>query len=111
MGTENVEIHAQWQENTLLSTYIASLVGSNSTVVKDTTTDQNIRYVGKDVNNYVSFNGELWRIIGVFGNNVKIMKADSIGDKQWSTLSSNVWNNSWLKSYLNGDYYCITSKC
>ena len=36
---------------------------------QDNTNDHNVRYVGANPNNYVSFNNELWRIIGVF--NVK----------------------------------------
>ena len=39
----------------------------NLKVENSTPTDSGIR-------NYIEFNGELWRIIGVFGNNVKIMK-------------------------------------
>ena len=34
----------------------------------DGTADNNLRYIGADPNNYVSFNNELWRIIGVFNN-------------------------------------------
>lgn len=34
----------------------------------DKTADNNLRYIGADPNNYVSFNGELWRIIGVMNN-------------------------------------------
>lgn len=34
----------------------------------DDTTDKNIRYIGSDPDNYVEFNGELWRIIGVMNN-------------------------------------------
>ncbi len=34
----------------------------------DETSDNNLRYIGKDPNNYVSFNNELWRIIGVMNN-------------------------------------------
>ena len=34
----------------------------------DDTTDKNLRYIGANPNNYVSFNNELWRIIGVFNN-------------------------------------------
>ncbi len=37
-------------------------------LLADGTTDNNIRYVGKNPNNYVRFNGELWRIIGVMNN-------------------------------------------
>ena len=43
---------------------------------KDNTVDENIRYYGSNPNNYVSFNNELWRIIGVFGNNVKLVRKD-----------------------------------
>ena len=46
---------------------------------KDNTEDQNIRYYGSNPNNYVSFNNELWRIIGVFGNNVKLVRRDRLG--------------------------------
>ena len=34
----------------------------------DNTVDNNLRYIGANPNNYVSFNNELWRIIGVFNN-------------------------------------------
>ena len=40
----------------------------------DNTKDQNVRYYGSDPNNYVSFNNELWRIIGVFNDNVKLVR-------------------------------------
>ena len=45
---------------------------------KDNTVDENIRYYGSNPNNYVSFNNELWRIIGVFGNNVKLVRKDRL---------------------------------
>ncbi|MDD4795766.1 MAG: DUF6273 domain-containing protein, partial [Bacilli bacterium] len=72
------------------------------------------RYQGLNPDNYVSFNGESWRIIGVFDdsthgiageNLVKIIRADSIGDYAWDSNYTNDWNNSSLKAYLNGDYY------
>ena len=34
----------------------------------DETVDNNLRYIGANPNNYVSFNVELWRIIGVMNN-------------------------------------------
>ena len=64
-----------------------------------------IRYYGKNPNNYVSFNNELWRIIGVIDSKIKIIRNESIGNMQWNSSSSNNWNNASLKSYLNGDYY------
>ena len=69
---------------------------------KDNTPDQNIRYYGSDPNNYVSFNNELWRIIGVFGNNVKLVRKDSLGSLSWdsseSSINGGVGINQWGES-------------
>ena len=77
---------------------------------KDNTPDQNIRYYGSDPNNYVSFNNELWRIIGVFGNNVKLVRKDSLGELSWdssdSTINSGNGINQWGEStYEDGSLY------
>ena len=66
---------------------------------------RDIRYYGKNPNNYVSFNNELWRIIGVIDGKIKIIRNESIGDMQWNSTNNNNWNNASLKSYLNKDYY------
>ena len=66
---------------------------------------ENIRYYGKNPNNYVSFNNELWRIIGVIDGKIKIIRNESIGSKAWASNKYNNWNNSDLKDYLNGEYY------
>ena len=66
------------------------------------------RFVGANPSNYVKFNGnELWRIIGVYGNKLKIIKAnETIGNIKHSNSSeSNVWNGCYLQNYLNNDYY------
>ena len=84
---------------------------------KDNTPDQNIRYYGSNPNNYVRFNNELWRIIGVFGNNVKLVRKDSLGSLSWDSSESSVnngfgvneWSQSALKNYLNTMYYGGTS--
>ncbi len=48
---------------------IKSLANTDTTnLTTDGTTDNNVRYVGSNPNNYVEFNGELWRIIGVMNN-------------------------------------------
>ena len=80
---------------------------------KDNTEDQNIRYYGSNPNNYVSFNNELWRIIGVFGNNVKLVRSEKLGKLSWDSSASSVnggygvneWSQSDLKNYLNTMYY------
>ena len=72
------------------------------------------RYEGRDPNNYVLFNDELWRIIGVFdsdthgqtGENLtKIIRNDSIGSYAWHKDSTNDWSVSSLKTILNTYYY------
>ena len=42
----------------------------------------NPRYVGKSPNNYVSFNNELWRVIGVFDGQVKIIRNEVYGENR-----------------------------
>ena len=64
-----------------------------------------IRYYGATPNNYVSFNKELWRIIGVIDGKIKIIRNESIGEMEWDSNGKNNWNNASLKSYLNGEYY------
>ena len=104
------------------TTYIEYLYNNEETrtsngLKKDNTADQNIRYYGSNPNNYVSFNNELWRIIGVFGNNVKLVRSESLGSLSWDSSESSV-NNGWgvnewsqadLQVYLNKMYYGGTS--
>lgn len=68
------------------------------------------RYQGGSVNNYVSFNGELWRIVGVFNingtNKIKIVRNSSIGTMKFSNQTSNAstWSTSLVKSTLDTYY-------
>ena len=100
-------------------------------IAYDETVDNNLRYVGADPNNYVSFNNELWRIIGVFNNiddgtgkketRLKIIRSESIGEYSWdnkasgtgsstSSFGSNDWSDSALQVVLNeGAYWNRTS--
>ena len=64
-----------------------------------------IRYYGANPNNYVSFNNELWRIIGVIDGKMKIIRNERIGNYAWASNGGNNWNDSSLKTYLNGTYY------
>ncbi len=103
-----------------LVTYITNLYKTNNTsnnLKKDNTPDQNIRYYGSDPNNYVRFNNELWRIIGVFGNNVKLIRSEKLGNLSWDSSEESInegwgvneWSTSALKNYLNTMYYGGTS--
>ena len=94
--------------------YITNLLEYDGEGLKiDNTPDQNIRYYGSNPNNYVRFNNELWRIIGVFGNNVKLIRSEKLGNLSWDSSESSVndgygvneWSQADLKNYLNTMYY------
>ncbi len=111
--------------------YIASLATTSDEIVSDNTKDNNLRYIGANPNNYVTFNNELWRIIGVFNNidngsgtketRIKLIRDEPIGKYSWdnkpsgtgsstSTNGSNDWTDSTLKEVLNnGPYWNRTS--
>ena len=95
--------------------FVYSLINFDSINLNDDDPDGNVRYMGSDPNNYVSFNNELWRIIGVFNvkssenseyeNRLKIVKSDPLGNMAWNDNSVNNWKTSSLQSYLNLEYY------
>ena len=79
--------------------------------------DKNIteyRYRGASPKNYVTFNNEVWRIIGIFPtddgtgkieNRIKLVRNESIGNKYWNTGKSNNWARpTTLNTELNGAY-------
>lgn len=66
----------------------------------------NYYYYGENPKNYVNFNNELWRIIGVFTiNNVKHLKIVRNDYTSLKTSDSNRIINSNIFTYLNNDYY------
>ena len=64
----------------------------------------NIRYRGKNPNNYVKFNDETWRIIGIVDGYVKIIRDESIGNYSWDYSEINDWIQSDLMKLLNPGY-------
>ena len=76
--------------------------------------DNSYRYAGASdsVNNYICLGSDattcpdanLFRIIGVFGNQTKVIRAKSVGYQQWHTSADNTWSSSSLNAYLNGTY-------
>ncbi len=72
------------------------------------------RYAGSNPNNYIKFNNETWRIIGLVNvmtsetnveQRVKIVKNESIGTNAWDMSNKNDWTKATLNTYLNEDYY------
>lgn len=79
--------------------------------------DTGYRYEGLKPNNYINFNNELWRIIGVFDSSshginntylTKIIRNDSIGALVYDKNETNSWENTSLYSLLNTNYYNAT---
>ncbi len=81
------------------------------------------RYIGANPNNYVKFNDELWRIIGVFDvddgtgkleKRLKIIRNESIGNYSWDNKNTstgaedsygkNNWPDARLNYLLNEDH-------
>ena len=97
---------------TYLNNYIMGLAGTTQGTGQ-VVNENGYRYEGKDPNNYIWFNNELWRIIGVFDkashgqsgqNLVKIIRNDSIGGLAWHKSNKNDWTAASLMNLLNGAY-------
>ena len=112
--------------------YNVKLLGNTpNNIIADTEIDayDNLRYVGANPNNYLSFNDEVWRIIGIFNvfnvetnkyeNLVKIIRNDSLGEYSWDTSESTVnrglgineWSQADLMYELNCDGSGNTAYC
>ena len=103
-----------------LSSCIIAMNGKDDTLYHHTSSlangagDNSYRYAGASdsVNNYICLGSDeatcpdanLFRIIGVFGDQTKVIRAKSVGNKEWNTSSSNTWSSSSLNTYLNGEY-------
>ena len=104
-----------------LAGYVLELAGTDTT---NLAADDygNVRYIGAEPNNYVSVDGDIWRIIGVMkdkddgtGNKsdrVKLIRSESIGYYSWDTSESSVnggrgvneWSQAKLMKLLNPGY-------
>ena len=139
---KNITCNFEISDAVLATDYIMELAETNTHELRidehKATGQQNFttteyRYWGATPNNYVWFNEELWRIIGVFdvedgsaGNaetgevekRLKIIRDESIGNYSWDSSASSVNNgygvNEWSKADLmtllnSGAYYNRTT--
>ncbi len=136
IALEKIEtLVAKYEEKKSAIDYIEDLAKTDTvSLAYDGTTDNNLRYVGSNPNNYVKFNDELWRIIGVMNNikdsdkkvssHLKIIRASSMGTYAWDNkvrgsgsakteFGGNDWSDSKIKDVLNaGAYYArINGRC
>ena len=104
-----------------LTSKVCSTTPTTDDAAKDCLVNENgYRYEGKNPNNYVLFNDELWRIIGVFSvqtqssgtqNLVKLIRNETLDELAWdgrSSGSTSDWSASTLQSHLNNGYYNAT---
>ena len=129
--------------NASYSTLTPDVTGAVETIAsrversEDLTYDEagNIRYIGANPDNYVSIDGEVWRIIGVFNNiksdaedehgetRIKLIRNEAIGGYTWdaSTYNDGYGINEWSQADLmyllnpgytgiNGSLYYNSSK-
>ena len=96
-----------------LADYIIGLSGTTQGTGQ-VVNENGYRYEGKNPNNYIWFNNEYWRIIGVFDsashgqsnkNLVKIIRDDVLDGLAWQNSSFNDWTKAVLNKLLNGAYY------
>ena len=113
--------------NILLADYIKSLYTSQGTneiyyhtsSLANSAGDNSYRYSGanEEVNNYVCFGSDaatcpgdnLYRIIGVFGSEVKLIKSTSYGYYRWSDNFDNTWGSSDIYTTLNSTFLSTIS--
>ena len=108
----------------LLADYVKSLYTSqgangiyyHTSSLANSAADNSYRYSGANPNNYVCFGSNastcpsdnLYRIIGVFDGQVKLIKNTSYGNYAWDssedTTANNEWKNSDLRQVLNETY-------
>ena len=117
-----VAVKAYDRESNLADWVVAKYTGvqgENNIYYHDSTLvngagDNSYRYAGASdsVNNYICLGSDettcpdanLFRIIGVFGDKTKVIRAKSVGYKLWHTSDDNTWSSSSLNTYLNGEY-------
>ena len=116
-------INAETENIVLLADYIKGLYtsqGSNgiyyhTSSLANSAEDNSYRYAGANPNNYVCFGSDaatctsdnLYRIIGVFDDEVKLIKSTSIGNYEWAIdwKVGNTWSKSDIRTTLNTTYY------
>ena len=87
----------------------------HDTNLANSAADNSYRYAGTNPNNYVCFGSDastcssenLYRIIGIFGSEVKLIKSTSYGNYVWDNGNSNTWDASTkpdIRSTLNTTY-------
>ena len=114
--TFNGKVVVNYEPETIAKT-LAKLDLTKNGLEVDDTTDKNLRYVGTNPKNYITFNNETWRIVGVFNNIttiddngnekqeslVKLIRDEDIGSYSWDSSSSDINNGSGINEWSQAD--------
>ena len=87
---------------------LEEVISQTNEMAYDNTSDRNLRYIGVSPNNYVTFNGESWQIIGVMNNvvksieesgesRIKIIRSASLGGIAWDATGYQYGLNNWTR--------------
>ncbi len=103
--------------NYLISKECSSTPTSDDAAKNCLVNENGYRYEGKNPNNYVLFNDELWRVIGVFSmeteagtteNLVKLIRNETLDGLAWHGSNTNDWSTATLQQQLNNGYLNAT---
>ena len=113
-------INTQTDSELLLADYIKGLYTSQGTnglyyhtsSLANGAGDNSYRYSGANPDNYVCFGSDasacpeenLYRVIGVFDDKIKLIKSTSYGDYLWDSGNDNTWSSSDVRTTLNSTF-------
>ena len=96
VGAEGKDLYKDLRQNAISNNQLQK-IDDNVYIFKGGTSN--------NLANYVRFNNELWRIVGIYNNQLKIIHANSIGRHQFDDGSMKItYPDSELSVYLNGSY-------
>ena len=110
--TEEPILLADWVINEYNGTQGNNGIYYHTSSLANSAGDNSYRYAGANPNNYVCFGSDaetcpednLYRIIGVFDGEIKLIKATSYGTIIWDSGNNNDWSTSDIKNSLNTTY-------
>ena len=82
------------------------VVTTGDGIYQDSTDNKRYVYRGENVNNYISYSGLLWRIVGIEADGaVKIVYPSHTTMIEWNTDNKDEWDGSNINNYLNNEFY------
>ena len=102
------ELYTKIPDNTTASDLKQNIVTSGDGLYKDENEEGRYFYKGNNPNNYIAFNGYMWRIISIEKDEtLKIINMSRIYDQSWGENSdvSLDWKDATLNKTLNETYY------